>query len=145
MIVLVLGSCNNEEPGPGLTEEEILLQARDEVVSKLTANVWEPSSIVRDGIEITGDYEGFQIEIKDGSYQSVNGRQAWPESGTWQFVDGKSDQLTRDDGVIMTVVIDGDEINISFTIDEEIFVGGRQKTVQALLTFFLRSFPAYSE
>ena len=35
--------------------------------------------------------------------------------------------LIRDDGVVMTVEVQGDKVEVSFTFTEEILMGGRTK------------------
>ena len=129
----IIYSCSEDE----LTAEEQLELEREEILAFIEETPWETNSVIREGVE-TSDFEGFQLELKDGTFRTINGGQAWPESGTWQFVEGESNQLIRDDGVIMTVELQGDDVEISFTFEEEVFTGGRTKTVQTRIAFILK-------
>jgi hypothetical protein len=133
-----LQACGSDDGDPDPDPTSQLEEARQELLALIAETPWEPTSITSDGVDVFEQYAGFQLEVKDGTYRTINGGQAWPASGTWEFVEGSSNQFLRDDGVLMSVEVKGEDVEISFTFTQEVFAEGRTKTVQTFITFLLK-------
>jgi len=89
-------------------------------------------------MEITDDFENFSLSFGDGTYTSQNGKNVWPGSGTWKFVAGSTEQVERDDGVVVIdLSISDGQLTLSLEIDEDVFSIGRAKTIASRFVFVL--------
>ena len=118
-------------------DDQTLDEERDELINQLVNISWTPSSVMREGSDVIDDFSTFSLNIGEGTYSSQNGKNVWPESGTWTFVEGSSSQFLRDDDVVLDVSISGTTLTMSFSIDENVF-SGRSKIVDASYIFVLQ-------
>ena len=128
-LLVGFSSCKDDDP---------LLAEQDGIADILTSNPWgDPISVQREGQEVGDDYDTFEIEFNADTYRTINGGSAWPASGTWKFVDGKSDEIIRDGDVTIKLIVTENDITLDFNVDEDVFSGARIQTVNAQFTFLL--------
>jgi len=132
-LVLLITNCS-EEVTP-LTELE---KEQAAVIEKLSASTWNFTSFKRDNVDASAEFTNLKLTFGDKTYSSQNGRHVWPSSGSWQFVEGNSDQITRNDGVVIDLIVSDTSLTLSFEFEENVFTsGGREQTVSSRLVFVL--------
>ncbi len=136
ILVLSLMQCDKEVKPDVITSD--LEKAQQDMLAKLSASTWQITNFKRDGLDATAEFTNFKLTIGKQNYSTQSGAHLWPASGTWQFVEGKSTQVVRDDEVIIDVVLDDSPLSLLFKFDENIFTtGGRGQTVSSSLEFVL--------
>jgi len=136
-LLLLLANCSEE-----VTPDDTLLTGLEKeqavIIEKLSAFQWSASSFTRDNVDAFAEFTNLKLTFGNKTYSSQNGLHVWPSSGSWQFVEGKSDQVTRDDGIIIDVEVDDTSLTLSFKFDENIFTtGGREQSISSSLVFVL--------
>ncbi len=136
-LVLLFTNCTEEvtpddNPLTDLEKEQIA------VIEQLSASPWNTTSFKRDNTDASAEFTNLKLTFGDKTYSSQNGLHVWPSSGSWQFVEGKTDQITRDDGVIIDVSVNDISLTLSFKFEENVFTtGGREQTISSSLVFVL--------
>ncbi len=135
-LMLLFTNCDKE-----VKPDDIPISDLEKVQALVLTNLsssWSSSSFTRDGLDSSAEFTNFILTIGDKTYSSQNGLHVWPSSGSWQFVEGKTDQITRDDGVIIDVSVNDTSLTLSFKFEENVFTsGGRGQTISSSLVFVL--------
>ena len=127
--------------GESIDPEATLEDQRAEIIELLGTTPWGVTNIDRENLDASYEYENFNVTFGEGTYTSVEGRHIWAESGTWEFAEGKSDQIIRDDNTLIDLEIDGDKLTLSFEIEELVYPsGGRTQTLFIKYLFSLFRF-----
>jgi hypothetical protein len=134
VLFVLFSSC--EETAKELTLE----QERAVLVASISETPWGASGIVRGTQDAISEFPDFEIEIGDGTYDTKNGKHLWEDSGTWTFADGRSDQIIRDDGVVIDLELTEDQLKLSFEVDENVYSIGGGRTETIISEFFFNLF-----
>ena len=112
-ISLTLACGDDDSSGPTLLEERL----------EALAGNWVLGTVNNDGQDVTGQFSGFTLTLTSSeSFTTTNGGNAWPASGTFQLSSTNLNELTRDDGVRVTITtINETNLSLTFQITE---VGG---------------------
>ncbi|MEQ8363404.1 MAG: hypothetical protein RIF39_09720 [Cyclobacteriaceae bacterium] len=121
---LFLASCKKDDPDPV-----------DQRINELTAT-WKVNTVENDNVDVTQQYEGFTLTISGQNYTTTNGRNPWPDAGTYEINAEELSTLRRSDGINITVdKVTADELILSFNFST--LAGGRTKGVTGNFTFSL--------
>jgi hypothetical protein len=92
--LLVLQSCGSKgsDPSPA-----------DQMKTILTSGTWNLQAVSVDGVDQSSVYTGLTLRFNDNSFTSTNGRVVWPASGTWQFTGDTGKNITRGDGLAISI------------------------------------------
>lgn len=130
------GSDGDDPTPPPVNNQPTLAELRTDVLEKIGAT-WTSSSVTRESINVQDDFANFSLTIGEGTYSSQNGKHVWPASGSWSWVDDKTDQILRDDNVVIDLTVETDKLTLSFDIDEDVFGIGRTQTTTSSFVFVL--------
>ena len=101
--------------------------------------VLSEGSIIKDGHDVSSQFEGFQLSISGNNYSTVNSlKDVWAAQGSWSFYDNNINVLGRNDGVLLTIKLINNELTISFT-DPKGSSGGSMEGISGDYTFNLLS------
>jgi len=92
--LLFLESCGSKggDPSPA-----------DQMKAILVAGTWNLQSVMVDGVDKSSVYTALTVKFNDGNFTTTNGRVVWPASGTWQFADDTGKNITRGDGLPISI------------------------------------------
>lgn len=92
--LLVLQSCGGKgsDPSPA-----------DQMKTILTSGTWNLQTVSVDGVDKSSVYTGLTVRFTEGNFTTTNGRVVWPASGTWQFTDDTGKNITRGDGLAISI------------------------------------------
>ncbi len=115
--LLVLSGCPGPDPtpdpDPGPDPKDAQLSAL-----KNGGSSWVLSSggVVKDGFDVSNQFTGFKLNIGEYTYSIQNSLEtAWPDSGSWGFNNDNINSIKRDDGVVLSVILGGGNLTLSFT------------------------------
>lgn len=95
-------------------------------------------SVVKDGYNVTNQFDGFTIAIGEFTFTTQNGLEtAWPSTGTWEFINDNPNKILRSDGVEIEVNIINNDLILTFNVTG--ISGGRVKGIDGNYTFTLSS------
>lgn len=104
--LLIFSGCNDDD-GPGITQDQQRLD-------QLTAS-WQLGSVINDNNDVTNQFAGFRLAIEQFTYTTQNGGNAWPDQGTYSFIENDLNRLLRSDGVELQIKsLSSDELIITF-------------------------------
>jgi len=131
-LILGLSACDKALEVITLAEERAV------TLELLSTDPWGASAITRSDVDAASEFPDFSLAFGDGRYTAENGKHVWADAGTWEFVKDRSDQIIRDDDVIIDLDIDGDKLTLSFELEENVFsIGGRSQTALSRFIFNL--------
>jgi len=92
--LLVLQSCGGKgsDPSPA-----------DQMKTIFTSGTWNLQTVSVDGVDKSSVYTGLTVRFTEGNFTTTNGRVVWPASGTWQFTDDTGKNITRGDGLAISI------------------------------------------
>lgn len=133
--------CSESDPEPDIlpTNQEVFTQqlsAKD--------NGWATGSggsVSLDGInDLTDEWTDFRLSFNNFKYTTAGGKEnVWPASGTWKYAKAdRTDEILRDDGVLIYSSITGSSLTLRFTISSDYSTGGRNKALGGEYTFVLK-------
>jgi len=98
---------------------------------------WQLGEVVNDGINVTDKFTGFTLTITTNkSFTTLNGANAWPASGTFEFIGDNKNILLRSDGLEITILsINATNLQLTFTQTE--LPGGRTSGITGEFNFSL--------
>jgi len=100
---------------------------------------WEVSEVIKDGYDVTIQFDGFVLTIGEFTYTTVNGLEsAWPTSGSWSFYNNDAATILRDDDTVIDVGISGGELTLEFSVND-LSTGGRLKGINGNYQFVMVS------
>ncbi|MBX2913639.1 MAG: hypothetical protein KF856_00070 [Cyclobacteriaceae bacterium] len=131
---LFMACSSNEQPQPGIEEQQL---------QKLT-KVWVANTVTLNGVVQTG-YENFRLSLNNSTsspfpYQTNNrpSTSPWPASGTWTFGNDPLTQLIREPAsaqqLSMNYTVSATELQLSFTFSGTGFTG-KSKSVDGQWVF----------
>ncbi len=93
-LLALMPGCGGSESNP-----------QEEQLKALTAT-WTLNSVTNDGTDVSSQYSGFSLNANaEKTYSTINGGNAWPANGTFDFADDSTtDRLLRDDGVVISIL-----------------------------------------
>jgi hypothetical protein len=107
------------------TEQE---SDREVVMRMLTNAEWAIDEAWIGGEDVTADYNQFTIEFSNSDFRARNCSALWPAEGTWEFEDGTSRAIIRNDGIVVEIRnIDEGQLVLSGNWDIIISPEGRAK------------------
>ncbi|UXX79871.1 hypothetical protein N7E81_01970 [Reichenbachiella carrageenanivorans] len=117
----------------------------EEEHSRLIAGTWvlgENSQVLRDGNDITLDYQDFSIFFTEqfGYYAEGDPNNIIYPQGTWQYVDGNFGQIVLNEDerpIAVALAQDNTVLTITFTNDTNEPLGARSKGITGSYTFIL--------
>ncbi len=116
------------------TDLELQLEA---LMNNNTAWGLNGGSVVKDGFDVTSQFDGFALSIGEFTYTTQNSLDtAWPSSGNWEFVNDNPNKILRSDGVEITVNITGSKLILSYTVSN---IGGKTSGINGNYEFTLTS------
>ncbi len=94
-------------------------------------------SVVKDGFDVTNQFDGFALHIGDFTYTTQNSlNTAWPSSGNWEFENDNPNKILRSDGVEIIVNITASKLILSYTVSN---IGGKTSGINGNYEFTLTS------
>jgi len=75
----------------------------DQMKSILQSGTWNLQNVTVDGVDKTSTYSGLTLSFTATNFTTTNGRVVWPASGTWQFSDETGKNITRSDGLPISI------------------------------------------
>lgn len=135
-LVLIIGCKKDDvEPTPDPAQEQ-LINLMNGGVSWVVS---DQGAVYKDNYDVTNQFAGFKLTIGEFNYSTENSTSnAWPTSGSWQFVDNDLNRIERNDGVLIMVVLSGNNLTLTFNV-EEANTGGRYFDVPGEYSFHLVS------
>ena len=129
--MMLLSSCTKHELTLG--------DQQNQIATKLKKSPWKPGAVLRDGVDITGDYTNFSLSFSNGTYTTVNGDLSWPVNGTWAFESGSLTKIIRDGNIPVDLKLsaDGKNLTLQFSISSSVYTGGRSTSLQGGYEFQL--------
>jgi hypothetical protein len=130
LTILFQMSCS---PDPTIEDEQ------GSISKKLRASTWKPSAVMRDGVDVTSEYNAMRLSISVNSYSTTSGGLSWPAAGTWEFVTGSKTQILRDGAVVIDFELSNGNktLTLDFEIDETVYEPGRAKSLAGSYHFVL--------
>lgn len=86
----------------------------------LISRTWIPITVMNEGVDVTSEFEDFELNFSSAFINTRNGGLAFPSEIGWQFGTDEN-TILRDDNVIMTVsqVNEGSfTYRLRFTVDD---------------------------
>lgn len=102
LMILTLASCGGGKGGGDDTPQE----TPQEIAQALLENNWtiaNGGSITLDGSNVSNRYEGFSLDIENGTYTTTNAGDLFPATGTWEWVGTSDNQVTTESGKQITI------------------------------------------
>jgi len=94
-------------------------------------------TVVKDGFDVTSQFDGFSLSIGNFTYTTQNGLDtAWPSAGNWEFVNDNPNKILRSDGVEITANITASKLILSYTVSN---IGGKASGINGNYEFTLTS------
>lgn len=125
--LLMLQSCGGKgsDPSPA-----------DQMKAILTSGTWNLQNVLVDGIDQSSVYTGLTLRFTDNNFTSTNGRVVWPPSGTWQLSDDTGKNLTRGDGLPISIEeATTSKLVLKFTWNQTTLGQGRVNSVKGVNVF----------
>ncbi|WP_420385318.1 hypothetical protein [Roseivirga sp.] len=102
LIVLTIASCGGGGDDTPTPPEE----TPQEIAQALLENNWTVASggsISLDGSDVSNRYDGFSLDIENGTFTTTNAGDLFPATGTWQWVGTTDNQVTTGNGKSITI------------------------------------------
>lgn len=142
ILIFTFQSCDESDPKPEIqqptNQEEFTLQLSSQDDGWTTDN---GGSVTLDGMnDATDEWTGFKLSFNNFNYSTVGGKDGvWPSSGTWKYAKAdRTDEILRDDGVLMYANVSGSSLTLRFTISSDYSSGGRNEALGGEYTFVLK-------
>lgn len=100
LIVIITASCRGgDDPTPPEETPQEVAQAL------LEANwtIANGGSITLDGSDVSSRYDGFSLDIENGTFTTTNAGSLFPATGTWSWVGSTDNQVTTGNGKSITI------------------------------------------
>lgn len=122
MALLFISSCKDDDP----------IDPKAQKLNQLNAS-WAMQSVSNDGNDVSSQFTGFTLSIDGTNYNTQNGGNPWPASGTYELSGDNLDLILRNDGVEMTIdELTTDKLVLSFSYSA---VNGRVNGITGGFTF----------
>jgi len=115
--ILFLTNCSSSsDPAPQLTEEEVQINKLSET--------WVLGSVIYVDDDVTERFTDFSLTFTKSKTYTATGSlgdydfEPFKASGTWDFIDGDLNVITRNDGVNMEVSVTDDALFLTFNMTE---------------------------
>ena len=116
------------------TDLELQLEA---LMNNNTAWGLNGGTVVKDGFDVSSQFDGFALSIGEFTYTSQNSlNTAWPSAGSWEFINDNPNKILRSDGVEITVNITASKLVLSYTVSN---IGGKASGINGNYEFTLTS------
>lgn len=102
LMVLVITSCGgggDDTPTPPEETPQEIAQALLEANWTIASG----GSITLDGGDVSNRYDGFALDIDDGTFTTTNAGDLFPATGTWSWVGTTDNQVTTGNGKSITI------------------------------------------
>lgn len=102
LIVFVIASCGgggDDSPTPPEETPQEIAQALLEANWTIASG----GSITLDGSDVSSRYDGFSMDIDNGSFTTTNAGNLFPATGTWSWVGTSDNQVTTGNGKSITI------------------------------------------
>ncbi len=65
---------------------------------------WQLGSVLNDANDVSDQFQGFMLTLNaDKTFFTTNGGNAWPATGSFDFVDDNINQILRSDDIAITI------------------------------------------
>lgn len=99
MSLIIITSCKGSgDDTPAPTDQEIA-----QAILENTWIVGSTGSISVDNTDVTDRYDGFSLNIGNGTYTTTNAGDLFPASGTWEWVGETDNIFTTGNGKEITI------------------------------------------
>ena len=136
MALSFISGCNNDDPEPSAKDKQTDLLAKKWNIKT------EVNSVTLNGDDDTDNWPGFTVTFySNGTYVASNIsaerlEKVWSSSGDWQFKsDSNLNTIVRDDGVEITIIIDEDNLSMSFNYSQS---NGRVSGIDGEWVFLMK-------
>jgi hypothetical protein len=144
-LVITYSSC-----GPTIVEPSIEEKQLEKLSGTWVVN--SSSSVTRDGVDVTSDYQNFTLTLSGThggtlSYSTAGRPQLspWPASGTWTFsVNSPETTITRDpantaEAIDIMYTVSDTDIELTFDFDKAGYEASRTKEVTGQWIFTMKA------
>ena len=124
--MMIIASCGNDE------------KDTPDVQALLTSGTWKINTVTVDGVNRNDLYTNFTLSFTATGFTAMNGEPVWPASGAWTFVTSAKKEISRNDGIVVTLEsISETELVLNLTWNKTTLGGGREASLQGDHTFVL--------
>jgi hypothetical protein len=99
VLFISIASCGGGDDGPALPTDQELAQE----ILEATWSLGGGGAITLDGRNVANNYNGFTLNIADGTFTTTNAGDLFPASGTWQWVGETDNQVRTGEGKEITI------------------------------------------
>lgn len=112
--MLVLTGCSKDDnPDPKVVALNKQLEALMNEGSSWV--VGSTGSVMKDGIDVSSQFEGFKLTIGNKTYTTQNSlTHVWKTSGTWDFQQSNPNLILRDGSVAVSVSHSNNTLSLTF-------------------------------
>jgi hypothetical protein len=122
LALCVVSSCKKEDPKPSASEL---------ATSKLTAAEWSLNKLKVDDVDQTALFPNLSLSFTATSFITTNGEPVWPATGTWVFTNDKALEISRSDGLTVTLVeLSDTKLVLALQWNKTTFEEGRQLSIE---------------
>ena len=103
LLLSAITSCGGGGGGddnPGQTPQDIA-----QALLEANWTIANGGSIVLDGTDVSFRYEGFSLDIEDGTYTTTNAGDLFPATGTWSWLGTSDSQVTTGNGKTINITV----------------------------------------
>ena len=124
LMIVTIASCGGGGGGDDSPQE-----TPQEIAQALLEANWtiaNGGSITLDGSDVSSRYDGFSLDIEDGTFTTTNAGSLFPANGTWTWVGTSDNQVTTGNGKQITITeLSGTRIVFNFMkTDQNVAAGG---------------------
>jgi hypothetical protein len=112
LLFLSISACKNNDPvAPDIFDRQVTLLENN-------GKPWVSAggSVVKDGFDVSDQFEGFQLTFSGNNFTTTNSLpNVWPSESAWAFHNDDIDVIERADGVLMTITLSANTLEVKFT------------------------------
>lgn len=128
------GCKNDSDAEPSETDLQLTALMNNGANWVLSSN-----GVIKDGFDVTDQFNGFHLNIGNKVYSTVNGlTPVWETTGVWDFQNNNPNLLIRDGVILVNVSISGGNLILTFNADA-VPAGGRTESITGEYQFHLVS------
>lgn len=132
-VLLICSSCKDDKETKSPVEEQLQ--------TLVNGSPWilAGNTVLKDGFDVSSQFTGFTLTFSESNFSTTNSLpSAWPNAGTWQFVNENPNKIIRGDGVEIDLQLADNKLILNFMVSDP-NSGGRGLSVAGEYQFTLES------